>query len=297
MITTENITKVVELFQTRQVNLYHACQLQDFEAYLNIGGIPSRKKLEESKRGFTAFTTDEVDRVNGVWDKVFVNLADFGKSFASGYGATPNTYGPILLVINPVALIEAQDVSVTLRSAGARDFNREKESLSSIDEIDRLFAYPIDNASHTTAYVKFKEALQKDFHFVMATNPEINCSFPDETLSLKYVQSVIVDPYNFEGTVLQNMVYHLTKSHGNRCEIKRRYCKCPSRTSLYNEILGIVSGDVPSFQQILSSENATTEMRHWIEQMQGFNLEYQFYRFAKYLSEGTLGPALSMINC
>ena len=297
MITEDNIAKVVELFKARQVNLYHACQLQDFEAYLNIGGIPSRNRLENSKKEFTAFTTDEVDRENGVWDKVFVNLADFGRTFANGGGATPNTYGPILLIINPVALTEAKDVSITLRSAGARDFNRAKESLSSIEEIDRLFVNPVGSSSLGITFVKFKEALQKDFNFPLASNPEINCSFSEEFLSLNYVQSVVVDPYNFDGDLLLNLVAGLMKFQDFHRDLRRRYCKCYPRVALYNEILGVLIEGVPSFLQMLASDKTSEDMKNWITQMQGFNLEYQFSRFATYLREGTIFPALSMINC
>ena len=300
MIVEDNIPEVVELFQARQVKLYHACQLQDFEAYLNIEGIPSRKRLEETKRSFTPFITDEVDRVNGVWDKVFVNLADFGRTFANGGGATPNTYGPILLVINPAALSEANDIAITLRSAGASDFNREKESLANLEEVDRLFVNPMDSPGPTAAFIKFKEALRKDFHSPKATNPEINCTFPEGALPLRYIESIVVDPYDFrifEGETLQTFVFYMMKSHNLRCELKRRFCKCDSRVALYNEILGTVFGEEITFQKILSSEKSSTEMKRWIEQMQQFNLEYQFSRFANYLQEGTIYPVLSMINC
>lgn len=300
MITEDSIAEVVELFQARQVKLYHACQLQDFEAYLNIPGIPSRKRLEETKKSFTPFETDEVDRVNGVWDKVFVNLSDFGRTFAIGSGATPNTYGPILLVINPAALLEANDVAITLRSAGASDFNREKESLSTLEEVDRLFAYPADSPGLSTAYIKFKEALRKDFHSPKATNPEINCSFPGGSLPLNYIESIVVDPYDFkifEGDSLLSFVYYMMKSHNLRCELTKRYCKCYERVALYNEILSVVFGEQTTFQQILSSNNISMEMKRWIEQMQQFNLEYQYSRFANYFKEGTIYPVLSMINC
>lgn len=300
MITQHGIAAVVDLFQDRQVKLYHACQLQDFEAYLDIGGIPSRRRLEETKKSFTPFITDEADRVNGVWDKVFVNLADFGKTFANGGGATPNTYGPILLVIHPTALTAANDLAITLRSAGASDFNREKESLVTLDEIDRLFVNPVNSPGQTATFIKFKEALQKVFHFPKATNPEINCSFPEGTISLRYIESIVVDPYDFkiyEGDTLQSFVYYMMKSHNLRCELKKRFCRCYPRVALYNEILDVVSGDEITFQQILSSGNSSAELKRWIEQMQQFNLEYQFCRFANYLREGTIYPVLSMVNC
>mgnify|MGYP006146789185 CR=1 FL=1 len=79
----------VSLLERRGAYLYHACQFGDFLSYLELGGIPSRQRLEEDLHYFTGFTTDEVDQDNRVWDKVFVNLEDFGRAFASGLRAGP----------------------------------------------------------------------------------------------------------------------------------------------------------------------------------------------------------------
>ena len=41
MIIGNDIQALVDLFEKRQVFLYHACQLIDFESYISLGGIPS----------------------------------------------------------------------------------------------------------------------------------------------------------------------------------------------------------------------------------------------------------------
>jgi len=133
VFVADQIKAYVDLLNRRQVRLYHACQFEDYCSYLDIGGIPSRKKMEESGKVFTAFATDLTDQERGVWDKVFVNLADFGDGFACGRQAIPNPYGPILLVISPDGLAQAQDVAICLRSAGANGYDREKEALKSLD--------------------------------------------------------------------------------------------------------------------------------------------------------------------
>ncbi len=296
MITGHNIAKVIDLFKSRGVMLYHACQLQDFEAYLNIGGIPSRRRLEASNKEFTTFATDGVDRVNGVWDKVFVNLSDFGTTFANGGGGTPNPYGPILLTISPSVLLGAEDIAITLRSAGAADFDRDRESLSNCEEVDRLFSEPVEEGYPASTFIKYKGELQAEFNFPQARSPEINCSFPGEYLPIRYIQSIKVDPYNFEGELLINLVAFLIKSHKFLCELRIRRCKCTPRIALYNEILQIIFEELPSFQQILLSDNSSEDMKTWIMQLHKANLEYQFGRFASYLREGTIFPALSMIN-
>jgi len=81
---------------------------------------------------FTGFNTDSSDISKEVWDKVFLNLEDFGIGFAKRRPAVPTVYGPILFRFNPNALLEAIDVAVCTRSAGAPGFDREAESLSTI---------------------------------------------------------------------------------------------------------------------------------------------------------------------
>ena len=138
MITGNDIQALVDLFEERQVFLYHACQLIDFESYISLGGIPSRALLESRQVEFTPFQTDAIDRENSMWDKVFVNLSDFGRSFAQGAKNVPNPYGPILFRLRPSALLEASDVAVCLWSAGAKGFNREREALKTLEDINRL---------------------------------------------------------------------------------------------------------------------------------------------------------------
>ena len=46
MITGNDIQALVDFFEERQVFLYHACQLIDFESYISLGGIPSRALRE-----------------------------------------------------------------------------------------------------------------------------------------------------------------------------------------------------------------------------------------------------------
>jgi len=118
MFRDSDLPALVDLLVRRKVFLYHACQYGDFVSYLEVGGIPSRQRLQQSALSFTEFTTDAVDRENRVWDKVFVNWEDFGRAFSRGYNAAPNAYGPIIVRIHPRALLHADDVAVCLRSAG-----------------------------------------------------------------------------------------------------------------------------------------------------------------------------------
>ena len=160
MFSGSQLEELVERLRTRHVSLYHACQYQDFISYLKLGGVPSRQRLQQAGLSTTSFTTDRVDRENGVWNKVFVNLQDFGQTFARGHVATPNPYGPLLLRLHPSALLEADDVAICLRSAGARGFNRERESLKTVTDVDRLFWKSLGE-DRGLALLKFKEALRQ----------------------------------------------------------------------------------------------------------------------------------------
>jgi len=121
MIQGEGIEELVQLLKRRGAYLYHACQLVDFQSYLNLGGIPSRAHIESMEQSYTQFDTDESDRTSKVWDKVFANLQDFSFTFARGGPAVPNTYGPILFQIQPEALHDVTDVAICLRSAGVME--------------------------------------------------------------------------------------------------------------------------------------------------------------------------------
>lgn len=154
MFQGQSLQELIALLQRRNVKLYHACQFSDFKSYLRLGGIPSRQLLENEGLPFTTFISDTNDRNNGDWDKVFGNFSDFGLSFSKGHGAVPTVYGPILFVLQPQAFQEAEDVAISLRSAGAKNFNRESESLTSIDEVNNLFVY--DESHEHASYIKRK---------------------------------------------------------------------------------------------------------------------------------------------
>ena len=296
MIKGDNIAKLVSLLEARQVPLFHACQLTDYLAYLKIGGIPSRQRLVSNNNEFTIFDTDKADRVNGVWDKVFVNLDDFGRSFAEGIGATPNTYGPILLIIHPKALSESIDVAITLRSAGGMDFDREQESLSSIEEVERLFIYPQLYWYPDCTKTKSRKQLSAEFQYPNASYPEINCSFLDEIIPITFITCVVIDPYIFSETKLVDLVSNLTEFHELKQSIRTRSCNCNERIPIYNELANLLTDDSSYSQQLSEINNPSPGLKRWIQQIKRNKLEYQFARFAKYLWNGTIYPAQNMIN-
>jgi hypothetical protein len=160
----DSIRALVDLLEERRVCLYHACQLRDLESYLDISGVPSRKLLEDEGLPFTPYSSDVGDLRNEAWDKVFFNLQDFGRGFAEEgrqKGWVPNVYGPILLVFRPEVLRQCDDVAICLKSAGAEGFERQRDGLSTLEQVDRLFMYDRDHPNAN--WIKSKARLSEEF--------------------------------------------------------------------------------------------------------------------------------------
>lgn len=86
--------------------------------------------MAQSSSLFTGFDTDSTDIARGLDQFVFGNFSDFGKTFQFGRRALPNPYGPIVLKFSPSCLIDATDIAVCDRSAGAADFDRISEAMT-----------------------------------------------------------------------------------------------------------------------------------------------------------------------
>lgn len=290
MIRGEAIKNLVRLLDRRGVLLYHACQFVDLQSYIRLGGVPSRARLTESEQDFTTFETDDSDRDKGVWDKVFVNLSDFGKTFAAGHAATPNPYGPILLRLRPAGLLEAQDIAICLRSAGAQGFDREREALGSVEDVDRLFAFPAENRSKGSSLVKFSKELQREFEDETARDPEVSLSVEGGVLSTRHVISAVVDPYEISGKPLPAWVSEEVKRTRAGFRVYERNFATPDRYRLYGEIGELLADGIPALRDIAQSAGASEELKGWARQLMEKHLEYQYHRFAEYLREGTILP-------
>jgi hypothetical protein len=251
-----------------------------------VGGIPSRSHLERNSQPYTPFESDQSDHTNSVWDKVFTNLSDFGFTFAGGGPAVPNTYGPILFKIRPEALLEATDVAICLRSAGGKGFDREREALNSISDVDRLFKYPAED-SDKRSYVKNRKELQKDFT-PNASAPEISCTVVSGIFSLHHVDLVRVEPYIIQECRLRIKIEEIISKNGVTFRVFERD-RCPAYT---DELVKIMERGVPSLHDLSKNSNVSQELRLWGKKVIDRELEYQFNRFAKYLYNGTILPIL-----
>lgn len=295
----EGLKKVVQLFERRGVNFYHACQLADFKSYVRLGGIPSRSLMERSRVAYTAFQTDGQDRAGGMWSKVFGNLSDFGLNFAQFKwikGPIPNPYGPILLIASPTILLHASDIAICLRSAGAHGFDREVESLSTAEEVDRLFTYTIDAApkGYATAYIKFSEQLKHDFSNRIPAggdsgtlNPEVSCTVDREVLPLEALDRIVVDEYQVDGHRLLDAVTEVARESNLRCQIWPRRYK-DRREEILAELAREIAGGTTDLRALTERQGISAATVEWAKRVLGSGLDWQFNRFATYLREGTL---------
>lgn len=291
LISGKEIQSLVNLLLERQVSLFHACQLIDFNSYLILGGIPSRELLELRNMSFTPFKSDSIDIENGVWDKVFGNIVDFGDIFAKGKPWPPTVYGPIQLQIHPNALLEASDVAICLRSAGAKGFNRESEALT-IDEIDRVFYYPRNTPFPESIQVKSQSLLAEDFAKPKPQSPEISCSVSNQTLSARYIIVAWVDPYVLNGQNLLDRVVDVVESKQEfNFHIRLRSCRDTSRKHLYSEIAECICQGITSLNNIAHDNNISTSLRKYAQQvLNNSEAVRQFNRYVKYLLHGTIRP-------
>jgi len=292
----DEIKNLIRLFRWREVSLFHACQFIEFHSYLTVGGIPSHDCLERQRLKYNPLVTDDNDRRNGVWDKVFVNLQDYGEIFSRGKDGTPNAYGPILFKINPEAFSVATEVAITLRSAGASNFNRQEEALSSITEVDRVFCYS------TSPLVRFTNNLREAFPDRPANyveSVEIHCVFPDGYLPLNYVEAVIVDPYWIKEKQLLFFVNNVRSTCRARFPISTRTVR-DERRSLYKELACLFihsilsNGPVPSLEDLLYASSVSEDMQAWAQRISCRSMGWQFERFSTYLCNGTLRPILQL---
>ena len=289
MIRGSEIADLVELLETRNTSLFHACQFTDFKAYLRLGGIPSRALLEKKRESFTPFETDDIDQDNDVWDKVFLNLSDYGCVFAIGGNGVPNAFGPIALQIRPSALREATDVAVCLRSAGAIGFDRQQEALGCTDEVDNLFLYEAEVDFPESTFVRFGEQLQEISPG--AVNPEISCSVDKGCILISEVIVAWTDPYEVSGRPLIWWVKDAMNQAGVDFPIWERSSK-EERRALYGELLSVLYPPTMSLYEIAKSQRVSQLLQEWADELLARDLDYQFRLYEKYLAAGTIQPLI-----
>ncbi len=280
MFTGQGIVDLVDHLNRRQASLWHACQVNDLAAYFALGGLPARSLVERRRLSQTRFVTDAVDRRNGVWDKVFLNLDDFGRSFAGGRRAVPNPYGPIVLQLRPEALLEATDVAVSLRSAGAHDFDRTGESLSTVDDVDRVYRHPVSSGFPLSADTRFGEELQEAFEGIQieAKSAELSVTVPGEMLSLSYAAMLRVEPFEIAGVSLERLVSALVREFDLDLLVRPRLMG--ERGAVWEDIVRVLADGPVPMTWLMNRADTHQATRDWMVALKERRLDWQFDRFA-----------------
>jgi len=242
--------------------------------------LPSRKILQGWPH--TPFRTDEQDKENGVWDKVFLNLTDFGNFFACGSKGTPNPYGPILLVFSPEVLRGAIDVGICLDSAGAAGFDRQGSALC-LKDVPRLFQNEKPDW--------LKPDLATEFCRSQYTaSPEISVSAKGDSLSLDHLEKIIVDPYALARSLTKITSLTVKRLAENIKVVERIYRK-GDRQELVMELAKFLSFYVPPVKSykvlMINSPDVSEEMKTWLNSLNP-RASKAFEDFATYLTLGSL---------
>ena len=286
LINQNSLSQVVAELRRRNVKLCHACQLRDLKSYLQIGGVPSRNILASKNLPYTPFDTDIGDQQKGTWKLIFFNLSDFGYWFAQGKNNIPNPYGPILLCFDPKVLENANDISITLWSAGASDFDRELNGIAA-EDVPRLF---IDSDS---PYVQFQDKLRCEFDNKKAESPEMNCSFNNELAVVDYLAYIRVDPYRTDTYYLPDVVREIVEQYSLSCRVFGRDC-LDCHTSRYRILWDAITRSASSGGDVLAAIGHDPLMSAWADRVRSQStLSFQFGRYAKYLLDGTVSECLS----
>jgi len=275
----EEIQHLQDIFCERETKIFHACQLQDFESYVKLGGVPSRNKLEKCGLPFTKFDTDDTDKKHGLWDKVFGNFADFGSKFAKSTSKSfPNPYGPILLVFTPSSLDHMTDIAISLRSAGARDFVRDSECLKSSQDVNLIYANPVRKGDHTDRFLAFDAQLNERFGRTNCKSAEFNSTLDGELISFENLAYVIVDNCCSGERLLIDKVKNMI----NKKVIARTYEG--RRAEMMYELSSLLKFKDQTKATLAENKSLSSELKEYLPTVTDFH----FNRFLKYLANGTV---------
>ena len=198
----ENLIEMPEF----NVKTYHAIPLNDFKTYINQNGILSRRLLAEHNSYFTRFFSDPKDYELGCWNRTFGNFTDLGASFGNLDNYVPNAFGPITLVLKESTLCELKDVKVTRVSISQQNYD------SKIHDVDYKSLSSCFESKPTGLYPK------KEFR-------GLEFSSSSEKIELSKIAYIIVDPINFGGHGLFDVVSEFVKHKNLAINIRPRSLK------------------------------------------------------------------------
>lgn len=196
-------------------------------------------------------------------------------------GQGPNPYGPIQIVFTPNVFRHVADLSITLRSAGASDFDRDSECLNNSQEFEKIFQY-IDpdqtQSQHEKKYIAFAPELNIRFNRSNCTSPEFNCTVRNELLPFNDAIYIIVDACIYRGKELSEEVQRLSRKR----VFKRTY-PCREKEALIKELSTLSVANDCTKKELLIGDFASQSLKAWVSNRN----EFHYDRFIRYLTKGT----------
>ncbi|HET8586418.1 MAG TPA: hypothetical protein VFM74_00950 [Candidatus Limnocylindria bacterium] len=280
---------LVSLLERREASLWHACQLIDLAAYLQVGGIAARSELARRDLACTPLASDQADRDSGHWDKVPFNLDDIGQGFAAGWRMTPNVFGPIVLQVSPSALTDATDASVTLRSPSAAGFDPQRDEVGDADVVDTLFLHDAEMGFPLSSFVLYGERLRAAVGVEEGRTIEVFATPRRGQLSLRHVVAIWVDPVEIaSGTQLIDVVSGLAEYVGVPLRIRPRTRLDAERRRVWRDIVHVLEDGERPLRQVVNRADVSAAFRMWARNIDAAGLDWMWGRFGAYLCAGTL---------
>jgi hypothetical protein len=274
-----SIPGVVRILERRQASLWHACQLIDLAAYLQLRGIASRDVLDRNDLTSTPMASAGSDRRDGHGDRVVCSLDDIGHEFAAGWSTTPNLSGPIVLQLAPAALLDATQVDVSLGTTA---------SLTDPDTVDSLFQYDATADFPRSTRIAFGERLRDAFGTCETSSVDVRLVPRRAQLGLRHVVAVWVDPVTIGDAQLIDAVAGLAESSGVALRIRRRTLLTPARGEIWGDIVRLVGDGERPLIQLQNRVDASAAFRDWARELHASRPEWPWDRFVRHLREGTL---------
>ena len=276
------IEEITQILANDKRKLFHACQFKDFISYIRLGGIPSRDLLENSKLDYTKFDSDKDDMNRSSWDKVFLNLSDFGDYFHrfSGNKSLPTIYGPILFILEPDLLAESSAFSINFVSGHFET----RHSVQTLDEIRLLYK--------SNGYAKFIPELRKSFESSqrkVSANPEVVCQMTKydlgrEKARFDCISKILVDPINTNRFSLIDTVKEVSGSYHHLLEgfVTPR---SSNKYSIYQELVK-AAFDRKDLRESANREEFSGDLQEILSNVDNDLID----KFQRYLIEGTIEP-------
>jgi len=193
----------------------------------------------------------------------------------------PNPYGPIQIVFNPSALKSVTDLSITLRSAGARNFDRERESLKKPDDLNKIFHHVNSSDARNSSekrYIAFSKELNNRFTRTDCTSPEFNCSIENELLSFDDAIYFIVDACIYKHGSLPEAVQKIAPKR----VIARTYSH-EDKKLIIEELSRLSATHECEKENLMNGSFASNRLKTWV----ALRDEFHYNRFIRYLQTGT----------